>query len=90
MRTEQAPTIQRQDYQPFPFRIPTVSLFFELDPVATRVTSRLQLQQTAADAPLVLNGEDITLEHVRVNGQTLNAADYHLTANTLTIPHLPA
>ncbi|MCK9508979.1 MAG: aminopeptidase N, partial [Pigmentiphaga sp.] len=90
MRTEQAPTIQRQDYQAFPFRIPTVSLFLDLDPVATRVTSRLQLQRTEADAPLVLNGEDITLEQVRVNGQLLNAADYHLTSSTLTIPRLPA
>jgi aminopeptidase N len=41
---------------------------------------------TPADAPLVLDGEALTLLHLAVDGRALGPDDYALTATTLTLP----
>ncbi len=82
--------IQRLDYMPPAFLIDRVDLTFELDEQATRVSSRLVLQRNpdAADPhqTLVLNGEDLTLESVKLDGRLLSHAEFELTPHTLAIP----
>ncbi len=67
------PTIYRQDYAPPAWLIDSVDLTFDLDAAKTRVLSRLQVRRNPAvadpSAPLVLDGEAISLARVMVNGQ---------------------
>ena len=92
MRTETPVTILRQDYQPYPFRIPTIALEFDLAPEATRVRASLKLERRSDishDAPLVLNGEALHLISVHANGKPVPSERYTLLEGTLTIDGLP-
>jgi len=90
MSTNSHPTILRKDYQAYPWRILDVALTFDLDPEATRVYTRLSVQCADAAVPpaLVLDGEELTLVSVAIDGKTLAPDDYRLTQHTLTL--LPA
>jgi aminopeptidase N len=90
MRTETSVTVYRRDYRPFPFDIPTVALAFDLDPEATTVTSRLEVRRHSADdtAPLELDGSDLELIAVSVDGRLLGGGDYSVDASTLTLTGL--
>jgi aminopeptidase N, Escherichia coli type len=86
MRTDTSPTISRHDYQPYPYRLPKVDLTLELDPVLTRVTATMEFERTgASQVPLVLNGQDLGLESVAIDGRKLAPEDYELLADTLTL-----
>ncbi len=86
-------TIFLKDYTPSAFLISTVELDVALFEEHTRVTSRLTVRRNtaAADltAPLVLDGEELALESVALNGRLLAASEYDLTAGHLTIPNVP-
>ncbi len=90
MPTETGKTIHRQDYLPYPFSIPQVSLEFDLDPDQTWVRSTLRvLRKTPESSDLVLNGEELGLISVYMNGRELSSSDYTLTEATLTLHHMP-
>lgn len=96
MRNETGTTILRQDYQPYPFSIPTVRLTFELDANQTWVSCTLEVKRktdaqdmAAANADLILNGEDLTLISIHVNGLELSSKNYVLNETTLTLLNLP-
>lgn len=91
MRTDLAPTIHRRDYQAYPYSLPRTQLFFELDAERTRVRSVLDVERNAAQAePMVLNGEQLTLESILLDGRALAPDEYQLTAETLTLhPQAP-
>ncbi|MDD2859973.1 MAG: hypothetical protein PHI71_02740, partial [Acidiphilium sp.] len=61
------------DYRPPAFLVDTVDLIFDLDPAATRVRATIALRRNPAHgdpaAPLVLDGEDLTLESVAIDGE---------------------
>ncbi|HEY4373154.1 MAG TPA: aminopeptidase N [Burkholderiales bacterium] len=83
-------TIFLKDYQPYSHHIDSVDLRFELDPEATRVTSRLTLERAAGGAAtLVLDGQELILESVAIDGKTLGPAQYQVDAERLTIPATP-
>jgi aminopeptidase N len=85
--------IHREDYRPPPYTIEQVDLTFELDEEATLVRAVSQVLRTAAgaaDAPLILDGQDIELVSLAIDGKRLTPADYSLAAETLTIPNVPA
>jgi len=92
MRTENAVTIHRRDYHPYPFLIPHVALEFDLAPANTLVRARLEVERRHADdtAALVLSGADLELISVEVNGQPWTAAQYRLSDDALELPGLPA
>jgi aminopeptidase N len=83
-----------KDYAPPDYLIDEVSLDVSLGPKAARVTSRLRLRPNPKVAipgkPLVLNGEDITLERVSLEGRTLYPGDFELTESSLTTHEVPA
>ena len=85
MRTEEPRTIALKDYQPPAYKISQVDLTFALDPQSTRVHSVMKMTRTA-DAPLVLNGEHLTLVSVAIDGQ---AVEHSKDDETLTIPKTP-
>ncbi|GAA5235783.1 aminopeptidase N [Verticiella sediminum] len=87
MRSDTPVTIRRQDYQPYPFAVDTVALAFDLQPALTTVTAELEVvRQHPGD--LVLDGEDLELVSVAVDGQPLASHAYQLAPTTLTIPGL--
>jgi len=90
MRTDTPVTILRQDYQPYPFTLDTVELTFDLDPQATEVRSRIMLQRRTRGArdDLVLNGEDLELVGITVDGVAWPAHRYELSATELVIRNL--
>src|SRR5690348_13442855 len=80
------------DYRPPSFLIDTVELAFDLDESATRVRSRLAMRRNPAgdgDAPLMLDGEDIALVRVAVDGTELGANRYLIEDGKLLIPDMP-
>lgn len=78
---------KRLDYQLPSHTIETVDITFDLDPNITRVTSELAVRRLKASTNLLfLNGEELLLESVSINGQVLRESiDYQLLEKGLEI-----
>ena len=78
MRDATPNTIYLKDYAPPAFLIPTVALEVEILDDCTRVRSRLSVARNpkAADqrAPLALDGNELELESVAIDGRVLGWA----------------
>ncbi len=84
--------IRREDYKPPAYSIERVELVLDLDEDATRVTARstvVRSSGTAADAPLVLDGQDIALISVSIDDEALDTDRYTLQSESLTIHRVP-
>ncbi|MBX3705502.1 MAG: aminopeptidase N [Pseudomonadales bacterium] len=71
--------IRLDDYRPPAFLVDDVALEFVLDPERTCVTSRLRVRRAAhtdPTAPLVLDGNTLELESIRVDGELLGNNQY--------------
>jgi aminopeptidase N len=85
-------TVRLAEYQPPAFLVDHVELQFDLDPTATRVTSRLALRRNPAapdDAPLRLDGEALTLLRLARDGETLGGNQFVIEDGALIIPDMP-
>ncbi|MYH14508.1 MAG: aminopeptidase N [Gammaproteobacteria bacterium] len=85
-----APTFLK-DYQPPAYRTEETELAFDIRDGATTVRSRLRIRRTAdaaADAPLVLDGKELELLAVRLDGEALSGNEYQVDDESLTI-HAP-
>jgi aminopeptidase N len=91
MRTEEHRPVRLEDYRPPDWLIDTVDLDVSLDPNATRVRTKLKLRPNAASAPapLVLDGEELTLVSLLLDGKPLPAEDFVATPERLTIAQPP-
>jgi len=90
MRNEKVVTVRRTDYRPPAFLLDQVALEFDLDATLTHVTAILTVHRNPlrpgnAD-PLVLDGEDLELVSVELNGRALPTAGYELRDDSLTLP----
>ena len=87
-------SIYLKDYQPPAFLVEDIRLRFELDPAATRVTSRMVVvrnpQSQHAGDTLELAGQNLDLKAVRVDSVELGAGDYQLDAEKLLLSGLAA
>jgi aminopeptidase N len=74
--------VRLADYRPPAFLIDTVDLVFELGEVGTRVKSRLRIRRNpeVADpnAPLQLDGEELDIVSLALDGEPLGANRYQL------------
>ncbi len=87
-----APPVRLADYRPTDYLIDQVHLQISLDPVATRVISRLSLRPNSAGvpgAPLVLDGGDLRPFRALLDNEALNLAEV-ATPDRLTIANPPA
>lgn len=80
----------RTDYKPTEYSIKDIYLSFDLSARATIVTatSKIFKQGGLVDVEypdLVLDGEELELLHVKVNGEVLEKGSYALHENTLTM-----
>ena len=81
-------TIARKDYQPPNWTIDQTNLIFELLPDNTVVSSSLMLRQLSP-GPLVLDGDELQLQSVSVNGKQLPDHAYTVSEHQLQIDELP-
>ncbi|MCD6732164.1 MAG: aminopeptidase N [Burkholderiaceae bacterium] len=96
MRTDQPVTIRRVDYTPPAFLVDEVRLEFDLDPDDTVVRATLRLRRNPAHrsadgkpAPLVLNGEHLSLVDLRIDGRALASHEFAIEGDTLSVPAAP-
>ncbi|WP_234266792.1 aminopeptidase N [Hydrogenophaga sp. NFH-34] len=90
LREAQGPAtvIRREDYTPPAYWVDTVELIFDLDPAKTRVLNRMRLRRNP-DVPaqaLRLDGDDLNLARVLVNGQ---GCSFKMDGSTLVLESLP-
>lgn len=80
--------IRLADYQPPAFMVDQVTLEFDLHPRATWVSAALQLRRVG-EGPLRLEGRDLKLREVSLNGVLLHAGQYLHDDASLTINDAP-
>ena len=89
--TEEPRLIRLQDYHPPDWLIETVDLDVSLNPTATKVRATLELKPNTdgAPAPLVLDGEELKLVSLTLDGKALPAESFLVTPEKLTIAQPP-
>jgi len=84
--------IYRKDYEPSDFLVDTIDLSFALEPAETVVRAKMNLRRNpgrpAGHTPLVLAGEGLELQSVRLDGVRLDAASFEATPESLRIPNV--
>ncbi len=93
MRDAEIHPVRLADYRPPAWLVDTVHLDVSLHPSATRVVSRLALRRNPrgeAAAPVRLDGDDLTLVRVAIDGVPLAGGAYEATPQGMTIRHPPA
>ena len=80
--------VRREDYAPPAYWIDTVELTFDLDPAKTRVLNKMHLRRNAQvpAQPLRLDGEDLNLARVLVNGA---GCSFKMDDGQLVLDNLP-
>lgn len=85
--------IRLKDYTPPDFLIDSVALYFDLHEEQTIVKAVLDIKRNPAvkknDRALVLNGEEMQLKSLLLNGQAINTKDYRVDKEHLIIEKLP-
>ncbi|GAC1411336.1 MAG: aminopeptidase N [Burkholderiaceae bacterium] len=91
MRTDIPQAVHRNEYTAPTYLVDTVEIGFDLGPGVTRVSTRMTIRRhpDAQRSTLLLNGEQLTLVQLRVDGRPLRRKAYRLTPSTLEIPNLP-
>jgi aminopeptidase N len=94
MRDAVPQAIRLQDYTPPAFLISDVALDVDIREGEARVRATLQVARNAAhpraDAPLVLDGENLELVSVALDGRVLAEAEYKADATSLTLARVPS
>src|SRR3982074_1220816 len=86
MREPQPKAIHLKDYSPPAFRIDSVDLDVDIREDHALVRAKLQVRRNSGAGPLILNGGELRLLSVSLNGRR---PGYERTAETLTIADVP-
>jgi aminopeptidase N len=92
IRTEEPRPIRLSEYRPPDWLVETVELDVKLHPTQTPVRSTLKLKPNpaaGAPAPLVLNGEGLTLVSLKIDGAPVPRDGYVASPDGLTIAQPP-
>jgi aminopeptidase N len=93
MRDAQPQAIRLKDYRVPDFLVDTTDLYFELREEKTLVRSRLAMRRNPAaensSAPLRLDGQELLLLSIKIDGRTLLPNEYLLEPEQLTIAQIP-
>ncbi|APE30027.1 aminopeptidase N [Halomonas aestuarii] len=84
--------IYLSDYRPPAYRVTRTELTFDLDPGATRVKARLHVErhpEREAGEPLELDGEQLTLRSIAIDGQPLGEDEYAVSEAGLVVHRVP-
>ena len=91
MRTEELRPIRLTDYRAPDWLIESVDLDVSLDPTATRIHAKLKIKPNSASAPvpLVLDGDELKLVSLALDGKPLPAESFVARPDKLTIAQPP-
>src|SRR5436305_3228268 len=93
MRTEQAGPVRLENYRPPDWLVETMELDVSLHPTATKVRATLRMSpnpKAGAPAPIVLDGDGLTLTSLKLDGSQMPGDSYVATPDSLSIPQPPA
>ena len=92
MSAQQPTAVYRNQYAQPPYQVESVELEFDLQEQRTRVRSRITFfrNERVPQGPLVLNGEDLKLLGVWLEGRELQTEEYQLAGDHLKLEQLPA
>jgi aminopeptidase N len=93
MRTDTGKIFRLEDYKQTEYAILSVKLLFKLDAQKTVVTAKTTFQRrdsTPAGTPLILDGDGLVLELLKINDKAAGADAYTVSADQLTILVPPA
>ena len=83
----------RKDYAPSEFLADRIDLSFELDPDETVVRAKMHLRRNpearTSDAPLVLQGDELTLRSATLDGHLLDDARFEADSQSLRVANVP-
>ena len=88
---EQPQTIHLKDYQPPNYLIPEIDLHFELGESETLVTAQMKLERNPSgdgSSQLWMDGEQLELVSIKINGQELEKDHYEVHAKGLLLKKL--
>ncbi len=92
MRNSQGQAIHLKNYKAPEYKISTVDLDINLHPTTTVVKSVLSVERasdTKTETPLSLDGDELSLVSLLVEGKEVPKKDYHLSKEQLQIFKLP-
>jgi aminopeptidase N len=92
MRDPEPRVIRLSEYRPPNWLIETVDLDVRLDPSATRVIAKLKIRPNPAGergAPFVLDGDELALVGLALDGEKLGANSYAATPSSLIVHEPP-
>jgi aminopeptidase N len=82
-----------KDYEVPVYLIDEIDLSFDLEDDHTIVKSHMRVRHNRLSSSkkrdLILNGDELTLESVKLDGKVLSGSEYKLTSDLLTIPGVP-
>ena len=82
--------IYLKDYELPAYSIKTIDLEFDLHDTKTLVKSKMNISRTGShNEPLTLDGEELELLEVALDGRILHESEYELTDLTLSLHQLP-
>jgi len=81
--------VRLADYKPWPFDLPTVDLDVQIQSDHVVVTSHLSLEPRQAGSPLVLQGVDLELLSIAIDGAALSGSQWTIDQSTLRIDQPP-
>jgi aminopeptidase N len=92
MRSENDQVVYLRDYAPSPYLIEHVELDVKFAPGSTRVRALLTVvpsEGTAPGTPLLLDGDELKLASIAIDGLPLPLSDYAASPDGLTLPQPP-
>jgi len=84
----QSPLFRLEDYRPTPYIIPATHLTFQLYDGNACVKARLDIERregVPAGQPLILDGDELALVSIKINGADIDRGSYAVTAQKLEI-----
>jgi aminopeptidase N len=82
--------IYLKDYKKPPYEVKTIDMEFELHNTDTLVKSKMQVLRTGSEnEPLFLNGEELELVCIVLDGRELHESEYELSEQGLSLHRLP-
>jgi aminopeptidase N len=89
MKDAQPKAVNLSEYRPPDHVTTDTRLTFEIGAGTTRVTAELTVERRGCESNLRLDGQDLELESVSVDGRMLSSNEYQLDDDSLTLFDLP-
>lgn len=85
-------TVYAKDYKKPAYQISHVDMTFDLDSEHTKAVAQMQVHRepdTAENAPMWLDGDELTLKRISINGKDLKPEDYVLSEEGMMLLNPP-